>query len=955
MRKLLSTFLAWLACASLAQAQVMYSGQSIPSRGPVPADSIGVENSWYLDLLTGNVYGPKTLGHWPTPPAAYLSIAQNIPITGFGAKFDTLAYSDGTTTAGSTTFTSASATFTSADCNSGPGCTGPTDKSIDIDFAGPAGGPLHTTITTVLDAHTVILATPATASTGYLYAYYWTVSTAQSGAGSYAPGDTVTLSGGTFTSPAVAIIDATKAVSATIVSGGSGGVAADGTSSGSCQLQGTTGVGPYFIFNATLTAGVITSIDSVNATGAYRTNPTNLASEPVVPVNTCSSLTGAVLSVKMGPIVLHSASHATSGVYSAFPSLPAATTTSGSGTGFLATPVAYRAGNFFYGTDDTLAWTNAANYSQQLTVAGKPNCITLPAGGSILTASLPLWTQPPCIHGVSRERTTLFISSVLSGAVMTTSNTWVLSSQNTPEDGSLAPATSVPLSVSLTDFQMIATRFSPNLQHGLLLADNNDYFYLHQIQFRGFNGTCFGIGQQVNPSTTFNREARVDDVYIQYCGSHNNPAFYVQGVGSAGAADDIYFTNVNIYGSRGIGAQLRADGSATVKALHFDRLRVEGEGAQPDPTAEDLLVIGDDTLTGRVFNVVFDKLELIDPNLNRNALRLDAPVGGKPPAGIAINGEIIGGLPLGRGIYINAGFTNSLHFTVMNTIDTNLTTTATAGGGNQVTGVGCNERSWTKSLTNPIYTYPCYITTNSTAGSVSFGPSDGTINGGGNRLPTGSVNLSTVRSGPYFIPGGFNSASIASSNGKSTGDFSVDIASRQTVLSGTYSSAISSYFPIDYGWQSTRIMSGFSTSGAFGGNQLQEVILGCRTAATNSATCRLTSDGTGTASTTNIANPGANTSWSGNMVCNAHDSTNNTNAIAWVNIPALFLRQTTAASTQASFGAVPTPLTIGTTTGATLTPTADTTNGGASLVFKAPNVNSANWDITCHAPTVQTN
>ncbi len=62
-----------LSCLA-APAQVIYSGQSIPSRPTVPADSIGVENAWYLDLTTGNVFGPKTLGTWPSAPVATFPI-----------------------------------------------------------------------------------------------------------------------------------------------------------------------------------------------------------------------------------------------------------------------------------------------------------------------------------------------------------------------------------------------------------------------------------------------------------------------------------------------------------------------------------------------------------------------------------------------------------------------------------------------------------------------------------------------------------------------------------------------------------------------------------------------------------------------------------------------------------------------------------------------------------------
>ena len=58
--------------------------------------------------------------------------------------------------------------------------------------------------------------------------------------------------------------------------------------------------------------------------------------------------------------------------------------------------------------------------------------------------------------------------------------------------------------------------------------------------------------------------------------------------------------------------------------------------------------------------------------------------------------------------------------------------------------------------------------------------------------------------------------------------------------------------------------------------------------------------------------------------------------------------------TTASFGALPTPLTLGTTTGAALTTAADTGNNGLSLTFAAPTTNTSVWSISCYAPTMQT-
>lgn len=71
----LSLFSAiWLLTAPLARAQVLYSGKADPNAlTNVPSNSIGIDNAWYLDLLTGNVYGPKILGKWPPTPITQLA------------------------------------------------------------------------------------------------------------------------------------------------------------------------------------------------------------------------------------------------------------------------------------------------------------------------------------------------------------------------------------------------------------------------------------------------------------------------------------------------------------------------------------------------------------------------------------------------------------------------------------------------------------------------------------------------------------------------------------------------------------------------------------------------------------------------------------------------------------------------------------------------------------------
>lgn len=147
------------------------------------------------------------------------------------------------------------------------------------------------------------------------------VGTQQAGLGSYAPGDTFTLAGGTSTTAVGGTVQTTQTVSATVASGGSGGT--DGTQT----VTGTTGTGTKFQASVTVAGGAITAVLSITVPGSYTVNPTLLTAEPV----TGASLTGATLNIKMGVLT---ATVTTPGSYTALPSDPVSiASTSGSGTG----------------------------------------------------------------------------------------------------------------------------------------------------------------------------------------------------------------------------------------------------------------------------------------------------------------------------------------------------------------------------------------------------------------------------------------------------------------------------------------------------------------------------------------------------------------------------------------------------------------------------------------------
>jgi hypothetical protein len=138
----------------------------------------------------------------------------------------------------------------------------------------------------------------------------------------YIPGQTIVPAGGTQSTPAQLTITETQVVSATVHSAGSGGT------NGTQTVTGTTGTGTKFTALVTVSGGGIAAVLSITLGGAYTANPSSLTDEPV----TGASLSGAALSVVMG---CYAVSVTGGGIFTANPvgATFTQTSTSGFGTG----------------------------------------------------------------------------------------------------------------------------------------------------------------------------------------------------------------------------------------------------------------------------------------------------------------------------------------------------------------------------------------------------------------------------------------------------------------------------------------------------------------------------------------------------------------------------------------------------------------------------------------------
>lgn len=865
-------------------------------------------------------------------PTGYI----NVTAAAYGAKGDTIAFADGTITSGTNAFSSASATFTSADVG----------KTIVVDYAGAAGVPLVTTISGFSSTHAVTLG--ANASVSVPYNLVWAFLTTAAGTG-YAPGDTVTCAGGTFTTACIGTVIYTTAVSATINAAGTGGVINTGTSTGACQVQGTTGAGAAkFTVNVTLTAGAVTSVGSFVQAGAYSTNPTSLSAEPVTPVNGCTGLSGATLNLTTGILILQPS---TTGVYSVTSALSQGAT-SGAGTGWAGTGQFIQAGAFMYGTDDTAAWTTAINAVVAAKFSpGGPPCIFAPEGAYLISSSLPLFNAVPgCIIGSGRKKSWLMVSPALNGDLLSWSEAWA-DSRFSSASGGLGSYSGQSTGPILRDITILADRNTVNTQNAAVFYDRVDQVDMSFVDMWGFNGYCMASGITKNTSAAYLRESNFFAVRQFYCGNSTHPSTLFDSAGTGDATNEIRISQFDIFANFGHGFQIRSNGTA-VRDITIDKLRIEGIQFDPVTIAADQFVIGDSSATGTVNSINCKQCEILSVYPGRASIRLDANGGGNAPYYFSYDGSIGGGAPLGKGLVINFGRDSEFYFRGMNTIDTNVTLGAGAGTALSLNAPGGAQVNYSYSLSGgSLVSYPVITGYAGSSASMSTYLANNTPLGG-NVPGAGSINLGIVRGNPYSVASGSQSVVIGGNNNNSAGANSTVINGNNNILNGVFSASAGGTRITDRAWYGARCHASGSLTDFSGDANFCDVVLRCQAAATNASTCRATADNL-TAGAANIVNIPNNAAYSLDIKCSAIDRATPGNNFSWKMSDGLLTRGANAASTTLVAGTTVTH-SNGSVTGLGIAITADTTNGGLNITFTSPSTNSDLYDASCHVQTQQT-
>ncbi len=591
--------------------------------------------------------------------------ADRVNVLDFGADPYTKSYKDGVFAAGGTpgtcTLASASATFTASDVG----------KPIQMDGGnGMGSAPFLTTIAGFTSSTTVTLtACPTAASTGSMVSA--SNPSVAGTSGSYAPGDLLTATGGTFTTAAVLKVLATTVNTATVNAAGSGGT------NGACTLYGTSGsIGFRFQALATITGGSISALTGWNTHGVYVVNPSNLTAEPVT--SSCG-LTGATLTLTMG---VQSATPQTPGNYSVQPVNPVSIT-GGGGTGATFTLGWATAGTFVYGVDSTAAFASAISRVSTLSGQGRSTHVYAPTGTYFLNGStLPTFTYyGGGIVGDGPEKTKIVLGNSYAGDVFSWSEAWAFNSWN----GNTFIRPINQYGAIARGFTIYGNRLSTSQQNGLVFYDRNDFVTVEDVSIFMLRGRGIYSGGLKNISQGYMRESEFNRVKIFGAGDTNLPAveFSCQGGVGVDCTNEVTIGKLNIFAPYWTGIKIGNTSSAGgVRDIKFENLRIEG--LQNSNIAADLMVIGDVAATGSINNISIKQAEFIDGYAGQVQLRITGPSAALQPYLIDVDASFGGGAPLSKAVQIDAG--RSLAFRTGNVYswDTNLVVGAAPLVGNKI-------------------------------------------------------------------------------------------------------------------------------------------------------------------------------------------------------------------------------------------------------------------------------
>ena len=228
----------------------------------------------------------------------------------------------------------------------------------------------------------------------------------------YEAGDTIALTGGTQTTPAELTVVTTKVVSAAISNAGAGGTP------GPAVVTGTGGTGTKFQAIVTIDGtGVIISVNSISVAGSYTVNPTS--PDPV----TGGGLVGAELDVVLG---IEAVSISDAGVFTENPSTASFTqdSTSGAGTGATFASAIMSIEAVTFSTAGAYTAFPANPVSQASTTGSGAGATFTVTSGSVSPYNTGDWVQIASVGGMTQVNGQTYVITVLTPTTFSLRNVY---------------------------------------------------------------------------------------------------------------------------------------------------------------------------------------------------------------------------------------------------------------------------------------------------------------------------------------------------------------------------------------------------------------------------------------------------------------------------------------------------------------------------------------------------
>lgn len=862
----------------------------------------------------------------------------------FGAQGDTLSYSDAVMSADSNVIHSTSAIFTASDIG----------KVISLTGSGAAGVSQSGAIVSLIDAQTVVVSFTSVLATPYTTAQFAGPATAQSGAGSYAPGDLLTLVGGaSVETAAVFEANATKVTSASVNNAGSGGT------TGACTVVGTTGTANgrtgIFHVSGTVVGGQLTGPLSVDRPGDYSSNPTSLSGEPVTGCN----LTGATITITMGVL---RATLSNQGKYNAaIGNASFATTTNGSGTGaVLSVSMGQIGGIVTYGTDDSSAIADAVTFATTMATSTTPAVVYIPSGNYTVKAQ-----TIPIISGVRVQiigdgpyQSNIKIDPMYVGDVFSFQDSWLAGPQEGFNfNGPTVALTQDAVGSGIRDLGFTGDRTSTVQQNAIMFYDKTDFTLIQNVVGQYVNGYFIGAGILKDSTKAYIRESWFVNLRCFSCGRSSVPNIEIRADG--GGAGDIRYDIIDIYAPYGPGFVIRATNSGGVSQVFGTALRVEGLEGNPAGIIGDLIQIGDPVMVGTVSQITLLETQMVDPYAGYSDLHLVSTDIDHQPVGVFVSGSYGGGVPYGKAVTIDNGRLVTLNVQGgLFSLDTMFNVGPLANTSGQITvyADGTEATTWTYNIDSSIQNQVRFMTPgrygtpstvngtgtpwfalNTHDGSDTFGVAAG----------QGAVDLQTVRSAKTQVASGASSI-VSGAFNTASGAQTTALGGSTNTASGTNGVIIGGQQAIDRGrWSNVCHASGrFASNG-----DAQRCVTELRCTSSTTADCTLTGDGAA-AGSNNCINVPAGGAFSLSISLSAIDHNAPSNNLSWVLPNGLLVRPTTAATTVWTAG---TPVTASNGTGSAvvIASAADTTNGCLSLTLTPPGGNVDKWNSVARVETIE--